>query len=88
MFNSYKENTLMFFPEKCSGCGVCWTVCPHDVFRRNGHKAEVVDYEACMECGACAINCPAEAIMVQSGASCVAGMIRAALTGRKDVCCG
>ncbi len=27
-----KLNTLEYFPERCSGCGMCSVVCPHGVF--------------------------------------------------------
>jgi len=97
MFNSYVKNTLEYFPAKCVGCGMCWTVCPHGVFGQEGRKganllvktkavAKLVRKEACMECGACQLNCPAEAIKVQSGVGCAAAMIRAALTGGQETC--
>jgi hypothetical protein len=39
-----------------------------------------------MECGACFLNCPAEAIEVESGVGCAEAMIRAALTGKPESC--
>ncbi len=86
MFNSYKKNTLQYAPELCIGCSMCWTVCPHGVFKE-GPVAELVNPEACMECGACSINCPVFAIAVQSGVGCAAGMIKAAITGKPNECC-
>ena len=82
MFNSYKVNTLQYVPELCIGCAMCWTVCPHGVFAE-GKTAQLVRQEACMECGACALNCPVNAITVQSGVGCAAAMIKAALRGKK-----
>ena len=84
MFNSYKSNTLEYDPAKCTGCGMCWVVCPHAVFAENRGKAELVRYEACMECGACRMNCPSNAIVVQSGVGCAAAMIKSALRGKND----
>lgn len=88
MFNAYQLNTLRYDSAKCLGCGVCVDVCPHSVFAMNGRKAILVHPLACMECGACRINCPTNAIAVESGVGCAAAMLRAALTGQKDVTCG
>ena len=61
--------------EACIGCGMCAEVCPHQVFALSGDKAEIVDRNRCMECGACQKNCPVEAIRVDVGVGCAAGMI-------------
>ena len=81
-------NTLQYNPALCVGCGMCSVVCPHGVFEMNGRVARLVRHEACMECGACQRNCPSDAILVDSGVGCAAAMIRAALTGSKEVSCG
>jgi NAD-dependent dihydropyrimidine dehydrogenase PreA subunit len=102
MFNSYDKNTLELYPDKCIGCGVCVNVCPHAVFTMTERKAggpglglslnsarsvaTLARKEACMECGACQMNCPVEAVRVQSGVGCAAAMIRAALTGGPETC--
>lgn len=62
--------TLAYAEDKCVGCGLCATVCPHRIFVVRNGKAAVQDREACMECGACALNCPAEAITVTPGVGC------------------
>ena len=67
--------TLQFFSEKCTGCGRCVEVCPHQVFEMALKKALICDLDACMECGACALNCPVKAISVDSGVGCASGMI-------------
>lgn len=88
MSNAYATNTLKFDAQLCNNCGMCIEVCPHGVFAPNHRTAEMVRPEACMECGACQLNCPTGAITVESGVGCAAAMIRAALTGRKEVTCG
>jgi ferredoxin len=88
MFNSYLENTLVLDVEKCNGCSMCVTVCPHNVFAINEHRAQIVNSTACMECGACKRNCASGAIRVHNGVGCAAAMISSALKGRKEVTCG
>ena len=85
---SLSLNTLRYYPELCINCGMCIDVCPHAVFAPGARLAELVRREACMECGACQRNCPTGAIEVDSGVGCAAAMIRAALTGSKQVTCG
>lgn len=60
---------------KCSGCGTCVDVCPHNVFRIESGKAMIADKDACMECGACKRNCPAGIIDVREGVGCAAALI-------------
>lgn len=88
MLNHYLTNTLSYNPMKCINCGMCLAVCPHGVFAPNGKVVSVVHGQACMECGACQLNCPTQAISVESGVGCAEAMIRAALTGSKQATCG
>jgi NAD-dependent dihydropyrimidine dehydrogenase PreA subunit len=78
--------TLALDREKCTGCGMCLEVCPHEVFRMNGRKVQIGDRDACMECGACSRNCPAGAVTVDAGVGCAAAVINGML-GRKDTGC-
>ncbi len=87
--------TLQLDAEKCTGCRRCTEVCPHGVFVIDNGKARIDDLDACMECGACAMNCSAEAISVESGVGCAAGIIIGAIRGteptcgcNEDACCG
>jgi NAD-dependent dihydropyrimidine dehydrogenase PreA subunit len=86
--NLAADNTLEFFPALCTGCGICVDVCPHAVFTQNGRTVTLDRPSACMECGACQLNCPFNAIKVESGVGCAAAMFRAALLKQKDPTCG
>ena len=79
--------TLALDLEKCTGCGMCVEVCPHEVFVVDRRKAFLSDQDACMECGACAANCPAAAISVQAGVGCAAAVLGSKKNGG-DCCCG
>jgi ferredoxin len=82
MFDSYRETTLRFNRERCINCKRCLQVCPHAVFSAGTGTVEPARPSACMECGACALNCPVQAIEVQSGVGCAWAMISAALRGK------
>ncbi len=88
MKSSYSVNTLQFDLALCTGCGMCTEVCPHAVFTKNGKKVLLTNYVACMECGACQLNCPEGAISVDGGVGCAYAMIKAAITGSEEECCG
>ena len=78
--------TLNLDKEKCTGCGMCIEVCPHEVFKMNTRHVEIQNRDACMECGACSRNCPFDAIAVQAGVGCAAAVINSML-GRADAAC-
>jgi NAD-dependent dihydropyrimidine dehydrogenase PreA subunit len=83
----YLENvvTLQLDVETCNGCSMCVMVCPHEVFDIQERKAVIIDRNACIECGACAINCPVNAIRVQTGAGCATGILLGAI-GKGNEC--
>ena len=78
--------TLALDKNRCDGCGMCATVCPHAVFVIEHRQARIIDRDACMECGACARNCPTEAITVEAGVGCVVAIVKGALTGTEPNC--
>ena len=81
-------STLRIDPAKCTGCGFCLNVCPHQVIALD-KKAAVRDLDACMECGACAKNCPAGAIAVKAGVGCAFAIINGMIKGGPPDCgCG
>lgn len=83
MYVAYGVNTLQFDEALCTGCGMCVQVCPHGIYQIENRVVTVVRPEACMECGACQLNCPFNAITVDSGVGCASRMILDALQGRK-----
>lgn len=58
---SHKKE-IMFYSNKCIGCGRCFNVCPLGV-----HKvldgAHIIDREKCVACGKCVESCYAEALV-------------------------
>lgn len=78
--------TLKLDTEKCIGCKLCTQVCPHGVFAMEDGKAKIVDLDGCMECGACALNCDVDAITVESGVGCAAGILNGILRGTEPTC--
>jgi ferredoxin len=79
--------TLRLDENKCTGCGMCMEVCPHEVFRMNSSHVVISSRDACMECGACSRNCPVGAISVQSGVGCAAAVINSLLGRQGGECC-
>lgn len=78
--------TVEITPEKCTGCGMCIEVCPHNVFALRDKKAVIIDKDACMECGACALNCKFEALSVDKGVGCAAAIINSIVYGGEPTC--
>lgn len=84
----YLANTasLEMVSEKCTGCGMCLEVCPHNVFTLQDKKAVIIDKDSCMECGACALNCAFGALSVDKGVGCAAAIINGIITGGEPTC--
>jgi NAD-dependent dihydropyrimidine dehydrogenase PreA subunit len=86
--HQYLKNvaTLKLDSEKCVGCGMCLSVCPHNVFELSEGKAKITDIDSCMECGACSKNCAFSAVTVTPGVGCAAAIINGILTGSEPSC--
>lgn len=53
--------------KKCLRCGLCVTICPQDVLRRDDKKYPVITYlQDCQSCFLCEKYCPAQAITVSA----------------------
>ncbi len=78
--------TIELFPEKCTGCGICMEVCPHEVFVFKNKKAAIRDRDSCMECGACVANCAFGALSVSKGVGCAAAIINSMINGGEPSC--
>jgi NAD-dependent dihydropyrimidine dehydrogenase PreA subunit len=50
--------------EKCTGCSMCYEVCPKGVYRVDEaeRKSEMANPNECIVCRACVVQCPVEAI--------------------------
>jgi len=80
--------TLVFDRAKCTGCGMCLTVCPHAVFEQVSRAVEVRELDRCIECGACARNCPEGAIEVDPGTGCALAILKGWLSRGSQGSCG
>ncbi len=80
-------STLKLDEEKCTGCGACLEVCPHEVLVMNSKRVHIRNRDACMECGACSRNCPFEAVSVQAGVGCAAAVLNSFLDRKGGECC-
>ncbi len=78
--------TLTYAAEKCTGCGRCVEVSPHNVFVLQERRAQITDRDRCMECGACSLNCDFGALAVNSGVGCAAALINSMITGGEPSC--
>lgn len=78
--------TLNLESEKCTGCGMCVNVCPHEVFLIDQGKSKIINRDLCMECGACVKNCPIGAIAVNTGVGCATAVINGFLRGTEPSC--
>lgn len=81
-----KAASVKLIPEKCTGCGMCVEVCPHDVFVLKNKKAIIQDRDSCMECGACAGNCAFDAVTVAKGVGCASALINSMISGGEPSC--
>ncbi len=62
--SNLKNPQMMFYREKCAGCGRCVESCPKNavvLLEKDGTVRAVTDRTRCIDCGVCVKVCPAEA---------------------------
>jgi len=55
---------LMFYPQKCIGCGKCFDICPLGCHSLSDGGVHGIDRAKCTVCGACAKKCYAGALTI------------------------
>ena len=61
------SETVVWDEAKCVQCGLCLSLCPRGVFKRDADWKIRVDVEACRPCGRCSDACPTQAIQAPRG---------------------
>ena len=62
-----ESETVVWDEAKCIQCGLCLSLCPHDVFQRDADWKIRADVEACRPCKRCSDACPTQAIQAPRG---------------------
>ena len=66
IYKGIKPPDIKINEEFCTGCELCFQVCPRGVFIIENNKAKVLDTKKCINCSACYKQCPTEAILHSS----------------------
>ncbi len=76
-----REAVLLYYPDKCVGCGGCAVVCPHDLHRLQD-GSHLFDREGCTVCGGCAAVCRPMALTVAGRTATAEEVVETALRDR------
>jgi NAD-dependent dihydropyrimidine dehydrogenase PreA subunit len=50
--------------EKCNGCGECVSICPVEIYKREGDRVVVGNTDECSGCQSCISVCEPQAIAI------------------------
>lgn len=59
-----KKPQLLFYPQKCIGCGHCFTECEAGAHYIDGNGVHLINRTLCTDCGKCAAACYAQALVM------------------------
>ncbi len=59
------KSKLLFYEEKCIGCGTCYNICPKQAHKREG-TTHRIDRSLCTDCGLCVSACCTQALTMSS----------------------
>ncbi len=54
-------------PDKCTGCGICFKLCPEEAITGKTKEPHFINSEKCIKCGICFDSCRFDAISISSG---------------------
>ena len=57
------QKLLEFYPDKCIGCGRCFTACPAEAHKFDSDGVHIIDRDECIRCMKCVDSCFAEALI-------------------------
>jgi len=62
----YGRGMIQFNKEACSGCTMCYQVCPRGVFEMDNviQKAQLIHPDKCVNCTACVHRCPEQCLAI------------------------
>lgn len=58
------KREISFYPQKCIGCGKCFTVCPNGSHKLDKNGVHFIERSLCTGCGKCADVCFADALVM------------------------